>query len=121
MKNNNAIMSIYPTRKNGVWAFDDEACGLQQEPFVGIINNYITELCDKAGLKNAHKGICLLFSESPFPGAEESKLSHKDNSNYGGAWYFLGDSERVGWLCPALYNYFSVPPQRIYVKAEKHD
>ena len=38
-----------------------------------------------------------------------------------GNWYTgtVAGEKMVAWLCPALYEYFETPPQRIFVKAEK--
>ena len=33
-------------------------------------------------------------------------------------WYYSDQFEMEGWLCPALFKYFSDPPREIYVKVE---
>jgi hypothetical protein len=38
---------------------------------------------------------------------------------YGGNWYRWGAKNMDGWLCPALFKYFSEAPKKIYCKAEK--
>jgi len=100
------------------WAFDDPTVGLEKEPFVWGAPAIIDLLV--AGIPNARDGVRLLFSDSPFPGFQRS-LTLKRQEN-GGGWYRLGDSQMEGWLCPALFMYFSEAPPRIYVRAEaKHE
>lgn len=96
------------------WVFDDPAVGLEQEPFVSGAPTIIDLLV--TGIPNARNGVRLLFSDSPFPGFERS-LTLKRQEN-GGGWYRLDDSQMEGWLCPALFKYFTVAPPRIYARAE---
>ena len=35
---------------------------------------------------------------------------------YGGTWYELDGTHLQGWLCPALFKYFLVAPERLYVQ-----
>ena len=34
----------------------------------------------------------------------------------GGNWYDSPDLDIEGWLCPALFKYFEVAPERIYAQ-----
>ncbi|WP_017717610.1 DUF6717 family protein [Kamptonema formosum] len=38
---------------------------------------------------------------------------------YGGNWYRWEGKNMEGWLCPALFKYFSEAPKKIYCKAQK--
>lgn len=108
----NSIRVIFPYRRNGVWMFDDNIVGLEQEPFVAGIPEMIDTLV--ANIENAEQGFALYFSADPFPGFTMRLDWLREES--GGNWYRLGESE--GWLCPSLFRYFSVTPNTLYVKAE---
>jgi len=111
----NAIMVIYPYRYHETWVFDDAQAGLVREPFVsgvpGMINSLVKNISD------ADKGFKLLFSGTPFPGYEAELLWLKEE--YGGNWYRWQSTNMEGWLCPALFKYFTETPNKIYCKAEK--
>ena len=96
------------------WVFDDPAVGLEKEPFVwgapAIIDLLVT------GIPNARDGVRLLFSDSPFPGFQRSLTFQR--AGEGGNWYRLDDSQMEGWLCPALFKYFTEAPAKLYVRAE---
>jgi hypothetical protein len=111
----NAIMVIFPYKYEQTWVFDDERVGLVKEPFVSGIPQMIDVLV--LDIPQAENGFRLLFSSNPFPGyqAELSWLKEE----YGGNWYFWGSKDMEGWLCPALFKYFTETPLKIYCKAEK--
>ena len=96
------------------WVFDDPTVGLIQEPFVAGIPEMINDLV--RDIPNATSGFRLLFSAEPFPGFQR-KLEWV-RTELGGNWYRLSDRPAEGWLCPALFRYFSMAPHEIYVKAE---
>lgn len=112
----NSIRVIFPYRDHGVWMFDDVAVGLLQEPFVCGVPEMIETLV--AGIEGAEKGFALYFSDQPFPGARLRVDLVRPES--GGNWYRLtfGKTELEGWLCPALFRYFTEAPATIYAKAE---
>lgn len=108
----NTIMVIHPYRENGIWMFDDEATGLEKEPFIEGVPEIIEEAT--AHIPNATGGFSLFFSSDPFPG-HQVKLKWL-RSEYGGNWYAVNGKE--GWLCPALFHYFDDAPQMIYCRAQ---
>lgn len=110
----NQIMVIAPYFADGTWVFDDESVGLVKEPFVSGIPEMIDFLIE--GIPDARKGFRMLFSGSPFPGYQQ-KVKW-DREEMGGHWYRLDTPPLEGWLCPALFKYFDLPPDELYVKAE---
>jgi hypothetical protein len=58
----------------------------------------------------------LTFSAVPFPGYQK-KLTWLRTAN-GGNYYRFADSPMEGWICPALFKYYSAPPKELYVKAD---
>jgi hypothetical protein len=69
-----------------------------------------------AHIPDASHGFRLLFSPTPFPGFM-AKLEWR-RSEYGGNWYWCPEFELEGWLCPALFKYFTETPREIYARAE---
>ncbi len=110
----NALMVIEPYWHEGNWVFDDEAKGLEKEPFVAGIPDMIDDLVK--GIPDARSGFRLLFSPAPFPEYQIEVTKVREEN--GGAWYsrMVGGSE--GWLCPALFKYFETAPEALYVRAE---
>ena len=112
----NAINVINPYRWEGMWVFDDDRVDLEKEPFVSgadVIIDVLTE-----GIQNARDGFRLIFATVPFPGHTAS-LTRTGKEEAGGNWYALeGEEGLEGWLCPALFKYFEVAPEKIYIKAE---
>lgn len=111
----NAIRVINPYLYHGTWVFDDADHGLVKEPFVAGIPAIIDLAV--SGIKDAGKGFRMLFSGNPFPG--HTVQLNKLNREHGGCWYQLDGSEMKGWLCPAMFHYFSEPPESIYVAVEQ--
>ncbi len=110
----NSIMVIQPYRHTGTWVFDDPATGLDKEPFVSGIPEMIDEVVKD--IPGAEKGFRLLFAATPFPGYHV-KLEWR-REEYGGNWYWSSRYNSEGWLCPALFKYFTQAPREIYAKAE---
>lgn len=114
MANSNSIMVIFPYRYQDTWVFDDEQVDLVKEPFVAgmpeIIDLFVQDL------PNAAKGFKLLFSATPFPSYQAKLVWRREE--YEGNWYLLENHLMEGWLCPALFKYFSEAPKQIYCKAE---
>jgi len=118
----NALFTIRPYLKSGVWQFDDPRVGLVEEPFIAGIPEMLEELCAMEGYKpkqfTRKKPAKVTFSIHPFPKYQaELTLSRKES---GGAWYIWNpehlDQPLEGWLCPALLLYYPKPPKRMYVK-----
>lgn len=110
----NSIFIIQPYKQNGIWAFDDPVVGLVREPFVGNINLMIDRLT--IYINNAKDGFNLLFSAEPFVGWEiELHLSCEE---YFGNWYFCPKYNLEGWLCPALFKYFSKAPKKLFASTK---
>lgn len=111
----NAIMVIFPYQHQKTWVFDDERVGLVQEPFVSGVPEIIDILVQD--IPNINEGFKLLFSANPFPSYQAQLIWIKEE--YGGNWYRWYQKDMEGWLCPALFKYFSKAPKQIYCKAEK--
>lgn len=110
----NSLLIIAPYQHEGTWVFDDASRGLLQEPFVAGIPEMIDKLVED--IPNADKGFRLTFSAQEFPGYEDKLIwRRKDKS---GNWYYSETYTFEGWLCPALFKYFTEAPKTIYVKAE---
>lgn len=110
----NSIMVIHPYNRNGIWAFDDPAVGLVQEPFVSGTDQVIGRMVES--LPDAENGFTLLFSGAPFPGFQSAFEWRREDM--GGNWYYSPDHEMEGWLCPALFKYFDRAPERLYVQVK---
>jgi len=110
----NAMLVIHPYRHEGTWVFDDERVDLVQEPFVAGVPEMIDVLV--ADIPDAEDGFRLLFSAREFPGWQKRLTFVR--GDMGGAYYATEDPPMEGWLCPALFKYFSKPPEEIYVRAE---
>ncbi|MGB3535774.1 MAG: DUF6717 family protein [Microcoleaceae cyanobacterium] len=111
----NSLMVIFPYKYEDMWVFDDEAVGLNKEPFVSGIPDMIDLLVKD--IKDADKGFKLIFSQQPFP---EYKITLTWNrEQYGGHWYSWEKMDKEGWLCPALFKYFDRVPAKIYCDAKQ--
>ena len=111
---NNSIIVLQPyvDRDAGWWAFDDERTGLVAEPFVAGISEMIDVLVEN--IPDAKDGFNLIFSKTPFPKSRQLKLMAEEDS---GAWYRDVETRLGGWLCPALFLYFDIAPEQVYVAA----
>ena len=94
--------------------FDDANTGLVREPFVCNIDKMLDFLV--AGIPNADKGFRLIFSANPFPGFNVELIWKR--SEHGGNWYFSRELGFEGWLCPALFKYFTDAPAKLFGKVE---
>lgn len=108
-------MVIFPYRDQYTWVFDDKSVGLVREPFVLGIPEMIDILVQD--IPDADKGFRLLFAANPFPGYQAELLQRREE--HSGYWYRWELKNREGWLCPAMFKYFSSAPPKIYCKAEK--
>lgn len=111
----NAIMVIFPHREQYTWVFDDEKVGLVREPFVQGVPEMIDALV--ADIPNAETGFRLLFSATPFPGYQAEMVLLREE--YGGNWYRWESKNMEGWLCPAMFKYFTQAPPKLYCQAEQ--
>ena len=110
----NAISVLAPYKHEGLWVFDDPDVGLRREPFVFGIDKMIDSLV--AHIPDAQRGFRLLFSPTPFPG--HTVTLEWRRPEYGGNWYWCPQLEMEGWLCPALFKYFTEAPREFYARAE---
>jgi hypothetical protein len=110
----NALFVIAPYFKHGTWVFTDERRNLVEEPFVAGVPEIITEIV--ADIPNAKAGFRLTFSAGPFPG--HKLVVTRGESESGGYWYHVENSDKKGWLCPALFKFFPEAPAKIYVRAD---
>jgi hypothetical protein len=111
----NALTVIAPYKDEGMWVFDDPAVGLSKEPFIAGIDTMIDKMV--ADIPNAERGFRAIFGATPFPG-HTFKLDWR-RAESGGNWYYSDQFKMEGWLCPALFRYFSSAPREIYVKVEE--
>ena len=111
----NAVLSIEPYRHEGAWVFDEPGVGLHREPFVAGITEMIDRLV--ADIPDAAHGFRLRFSAFPFEGYQ-AVLSWVRADPVEGHWYRADSGDDEGWLCPAMFCFFSDPPPKIYVRAE---
>ena len=111
----NAIQTISPYRKHGLWAFDDEDKGLEGEPFLYPATQMIDEHIATRGIKQG-RPFRLVFSDGEFPDADRLELSGRA---MGGAWYRHSQTGKEAWLCPATLLYFESFPDTIYLNAEE--
>jgi hypothetical protein len=110
-KTMNALRVLFPRREYGVWLFDDPGVGLVREPFVSGMPEILEQLVKD--IPDAEHGFTLFLSDQPFP-RYQAELVHL-REEFGGNWYKLSGTEMEGWLCPALYLYFSSAPRSIYL------
>lgn len=108
-----------------VWAFDDPSKGLINEGLVSGTDKILDTIA--ARFPNGEDGFVLHFSDEPFEGSELTFEWVKEGTGadiadgISGNWYREPVTGFEGWLCPALFKYFSQAPKHIYVKAEALD
>ncbi len=110
----NSILVIAPYWYNGTWVFDDADVGLKREPFVGGVPEMINVLVKD--IPNAKDGFRLTFSANPFPN-HQYKLTWLRGDKTGN-FYKLDEPPMEGWICPAMFRYYSDAPKMLYVKAD---
>ena len=109
---NNSLQSICIYNYNGLWVFDDADVGLVKEPFVSGIDDMISHYVKTLHL-NAD-GFNAIFSPTPFPGYTTELQWVR--TEMGGNWYHSVELDIDGWLCPALFHYFSEAPDKLFAK-----
>jgi hypothetical protein len=114
-------LELYPYKIRGCFVFDDERAGLKEEAFVSGMSEIIQKLVEHHKIPNASAGFRMLFSHQPFEGSHAVIQKIEGGSQETGNWYHgeICGEPMKGWLCPALYLYFSTAPNRIYVRAEE--
>jgi len=108
----NAVFSIRPYRWQNMWVFDDERVGLVKEPFVMGIPEIINKAV--ANLRNPGAGFTVLFSKTGVPSPNVVLI--KLHSESGGIWYEQKGTGMKGWLCPALFKYYTEAPEKLFIK-----
>jgi len=111
----NQINVIKPYKWNGMWVFDDPAVGLDKEGLVGGMPEIIELACRQLGVSNPHNGFLCVFSKDKFPDAKLCLEWVREED--GGNVYRWPEMNMEGWLCPALFKYFEVRPDKLYVDA----
>lgn len=114
----NAINVIHPYCRDGIWAFDDKAKGLEGEPFLAGIPEIIAAITAREAISEPEDGFTLIFSGSPFPGHQAVLRFVSSDGPGQGNWYLVDGANLEGWLCPALFCYFDEAPKTIYVQAK---
>ena len=110
----NTINIIAPYKYLDMWVFDDARVGLSAEPFVGGADTMIDRVV--ADIPGAQNGFIMVFSADEFPGCQfRLDWRRRDSS---GNIYYSSDLDAEGWLCPALFRYFTDTPQHIYVQVK---
>lgn len=111
----NQINAIRPYIHFGLWVFDDQAKELEKEALVAGTDKILDILCHRHNLTPGN--FTIIFSKDPFPGYQHC-FRHISEDQFGGNWY-SGDIDNVeykGWLCPALFKYFTNPPANLYIQ-----
>ena len=103
------IIKPYKINGKGAFVFDDSTFGLVKEPFVCGASEMLDLL--SIGCRNPADGFDLLFSMSPFPGAESFTWLQEQS---GGNWYVWDKNGMEFWLCPAGGFYIPKGTQKIY-------
>ena len=98
----NAINVISPYKHHGMRVFDDPRVGLSQEPFVAGADTWIDRVV--ADIPNVNP-------------RSAYKLDWRREDG-GGIWYNSAQLDMEGWLCPALFGYFSEAPKQLYVQVK---
>jgi hypothetical protein len=106
------VIKIY--KYHGIWVFDDESTGLDHEAFVSGADAIIDKMVEH--IPDADNGFMCIFSGKPFPTANyQLQLTIRGNEETGN-WYTCKALGIDGWLCGALYKYFEVEPESIYIQ-----
>ena len=63
-----------------------------------------------ADITDAASRFILIFASTPFP-SHKFRFDWLRADNGGGNWYYSEEFGMEGWLCPALFKYFSEAPK----------
>ena len=102
------VLKIY--NHEGTYVFDDPQVDLVREPFVMGMPEIIEHQMGGGPIDT----FTAIFSAAAFPGY--NTVLKRLHPEYGGTWYELDGTHLQGWLCPALFKYFQVAPERLYVQ-----
>lgn len=94
-----------------LWAFDDDAKHIKDEPFLTEASAAISALVGAWATR-----ALIRFSKKPFPGSH-AKLTKLSKTGGSGTWYSTFGGREV-WLCRVLKRYFWLRPKVIYASAE---
>jgi hypothetical protein len=113
-------LELFPYQIGSCWVFDDSRAGLKEEAFVSGMSEIISRVVTHEGVPEASRGFRMIFSHEPFEGHHALIKKIPGGSLEQGNWYEgeICGQHMKGWLCPALYLYFSDAPSRIYMRAE---
>ncbi len=113
-------LELYPYQIGNCWVFDDSRAGLKEEAFVLGMSEIITRVINHQKIPNASKGFRMIFSHESFDGYHALINKVPGGNREEGNWYEgeVCGAFMKGWLCPALYLYFSDAPSRIFMRAE---
>jgi hypothetical protein len=111
-----------------IWVFDDDMRGLLREPFVGEANTLLDYAAEKL---KAIDRLILFFAEGKHLLPPEfmyhnivAELELKQGDDAVGSTYGvkLSDGKRFTdvWLCPALLEYYSEPPEQFAAMVTAH-
>jgi hypothetical protein len=109
----NQIFTIKPYLWEGIWVFDDPDRGLIKEALVAGMPEMIELATEQAGIVHPESGFIALFSKDPFPGAMIALEWVREDM--GGNVYRWPETGMEGWLCPALFRYFTTPPKQLHL------
>ena len=113
---NNSIFVIHPYLHHNALVFDDPSVGLVKEAFVAGADTVIAILASRI-TSNWKDGFDLYFSSRPFPGYQAKMI--KVGPQYDGTVYHCEELNIEGWLCPALFKYFDVAPDELYIQIKE--
>jgi len=108
------IREIRPYNWCGLLVFDDPDVGLDKEPFVAGVPEILYDLCHAVGIKSPKNGFKLLFSDEEFAGYHIKAIRLYEEN---GGWWYKVKGEN-GWLCPAMFQYFTEAPEHIFIKVD---
>ena len=94
--------------------FDDSNVGLVREAFVGGTDTIIDVAT--AHIPNARQGFLAVFSAGYFPDAQIVLKWVREEG--GGNVYRWDEKGMEAWLCPALFKYFALPPEKLYIQVK---
>lgn len=125
----NALFSIQPFVHNGMWVFDDEARGLDKEPFVMGADTLLDKVYHAYSRPEGDWDVnSIVFSATPLPEADITmRATSTDPTKTDGTYWVVENAtdkldacvDHELWLCPALYAFFSDgAPERIYIKID---
>ena len=110
--------TIYPYLLGKSWVFDHEPSGLKSEAFDMGMSEMISRLIESKDIPNAAHGFTMEFSDEPFDCHDvELEWLRGEEPPISGNWYRGSISGQImeGWLCPALFCFFTTAPKRLYV------